>query len=352
MLRVYPEQLSLKLQSGLRACYILHGNEPFLLEEAQNTIFTVAQQQGFTEHFIITLDHQTNWHYIFSICQSFSLLGTRQILLLILPEPGPTAIMHAQLATLATFLHRDVLLILKMKSLTKIHEKSNWYKALCIHGVDIPCHQLNANKLSLWITSRARLLNIDIDDTVNQLLCYYYEGNLLALSQILEQIRIFFSNRPLTRNHVEKLVHDSAHFNIFEWIDSLLLGDSKRAMHILQQISAENSISITLLLHILQRNLLLLITITLQTVHTPVDTLFNQYRVLDKRRIIFKIALKRLQHAQWFRIFRLLMNIELIMKQHDNQPLWLELEMLTIICCHKNCPLSIDEVEISDTFCI
>ncbi|VFP84216.1 DNA polymerase III subunit delta [Candidatus Erwinia haradaeae] len=345
MIRIYPEQLSSTLERELRACYVLHGNEPLLLEEAQNTIFSIAQEHGFTEHFIITLNYKTDWQCIFSNCQSLSLFGARQIFLLILPEQGPTSVMSTQLVTLSTFLHRDILLILKMTSLTKIYEKSNWYQALCMNGVEVPCQKLNHKQLSLWITSRAKLLNIDIDNAANQLLCYYYEGNLLALSQVLEQICIVFPNRPLMRQHIEKIVNDAAHFNVFQWIDALLLGDSQRAIHILHQISAEDSTPITLLLRMLQRDILLLITIIPQMDTIPLYALFKKYGVLEKRRTLLSIALKRLAYERWFQICRLLTHIEITIKQHDDHSVWLELEMLTLMFCHTNCSLSIDDID-------
>ncbi len=111
MIRIYPEQLGAQLREGLRACYLLSGNEPLLLQEAQDAIRAAAQQQGYTEHVSVALEIGTDWQEIFSACQALSLFASRQTLLLTLPENGPNAAMSEQLLTVSTLLHSDILLI-------------------------------------------------------------------------------------------------------------------------------------------------------------------------------------------------------------------------------------------------
>lgn len=138
MIRIYPEQLGAQLREGLRACYLLNGNEPLLLQESQDAIRDAAQQHGFTEHFSATLDASTDWQAIFAICQELNLFSSRQTLLLILPESGPNAAMSEQLLTLSGLLHQDILLILRGGKLTKAQENSAWFKALSGQGLPFP----------------------------------------------------------------------------------------------------------------------------------------------------------------------------------------------------------------------
>ena len=139
MIRIYPEQLAAQLREGLRACYLLSGNEPLLLQESQDLLRQAAQQQQFSEHYSISLDAHTDWDAIFGICQAMSLFASRQTLLLIFPENGPTAPIGEQLTKLATLLHEDILLILRGPRLTKAQENSAWFKALSPHGALVSC---------------------------------------------------------------------------------------------------------------------------------------------------------------------------------------------------------------------
>ena len=89
MLKLYPEQLRAQLNEGLRAAYLLLGNDPLLLQESQDAIRQAAATQGFEEHHAFTLDNSTDWGEIFSLCQAMSLFANRQILELELGDkPG------------------------------------------------------------------------------------------------------------------------------------------------------------------------------------------------------------------------------------------------------------------------
>ncbi len=119
MIRLYPEQLRAQLTEGLRAAYLLLGNDPLLLQESQDAIREAAAAQGFTEHHTFSIDNSTDWQALFALSQAMSLFASRQTLLLILPENGPNAAINEQLATLVGLLHDDLLLIVRGSKLTK-----------------------------------------------------------------------------------------------------------------------------------------------------------------------------------------------------------------------------------------
>ena len=49
MIRLYPEQLRAQLNEGLRAAYLLLGNDPLLLQESLDAVRHAAAAQGFDE---------------------------------------------------------------------------------------------------------------------------------------------------------------------------------------------------------------------------------------------------------------------------------------------------------------
>lgn len=343
MIRVYPEQLAAQLREGLRACYVLCGNDPLLLQESQDSIRHAAQQADFQEHYTYILDAHTEWESIFSICQALSLFASRQTLQLTLPDNGPSAVMSEQLLTLSTLLHSDILLILRVVKLTKAQENSAWYKALSAQGATVPCQTPEQAQLPRWVSARAKKHQLTLDDAANQLLCYCYEGNLLALSQALERLSLLWPDGKLTLPRVEQAVNDAAHFTPYHWVDALLAGKSKRALHILRQMHSEDSEPV-ILMRTLQRDLLLLVTLQRQMAQTPLRTLFDQHRVWQNRRTLFSDALQRLSAAQLTQAVRLLMQIELTLKQDYGQSVWSELETLALVLCHPSFPASFCDV--------
>ncbi|VEA72297.1 DNA polymerase III subunit delta [Serratia rubidaea] len=343
MTRLYPEQLAAQLREGLRACYLLCGNEPLLLQESQDLIRQAATAQQFSEHYSISLDAHTDWDAIFSICQSMSLFASRQTLLLLLPENGPTAPIGEQLVKLAALLHEDIILLLRGPRLTKAQENSAWFKALGANGVYVTCQTPEQAQLPRWVAKRAKAMQLTLDEPANQLLCYCYEGNLLALAQALERLALLHPDGKLTLPRVEQAVNDAAHFSPYHWLDALLAGKSKRAWHILQQLRQED-VEPVILLRTLQRELMQLLTLQRQMATAPLRTLFDQHKVWQNRRSLVTQALQRLSAAQLQQAVRLLAQIELTLKQDYGQSVWPELESLSMLICGKPLATSFSDV--------
>lgn len=224
MIRLYPEQLRAQLTEGLRAGYLLLGNDPLLLQESQDAIRHAAVSHGFEEHHTAQIDTSTDWQALFCVCQALSLFASRQTLLLQLPDNGPNAAINAQLETLIGLLHDDILLIVRGNKLTKAQENAAWYSQLADSCVVVTCQTPEQAQLPRWVAQRAKQMNLTLDDAANQLLCYCYEGNLLALAQALERLSLIWPDGKLTLPRVEQAVSDAAHFTPFHWVDAILGG--------------------------------------------------------------------------------------------------------------------------------
>ncbi|WP_394546215.1 DNA polymerase III subunit delta [Pantoea ananatis] len=343
MIRIYPEQLSAQLREGLRACYLLTGNEPLLLQESADAIRASALAQGFEEHLSFTLDAQTDWDSLFMSCQSLSLFAQRRTLTLQFPENGPNAAIAEQLIKLAPLLHADILLICRMAKLSKAQENSAWFKALSAHAVLVPCQTPEQAQLPRWVVSRAKILKLDIDDAAVQLLCYCYEGNLLALAQALERLSLQWPDGKLTLPRVEAAVSDAAHFTPYHWVDALLGGKSRRALHILQQLEKEES-EVAILLRTLQRDLMTLLHLQRHQSQQPLRTLMDQQRIWQNRRNLFTEALQRLDASRLQQAIHLLMQIELTLKQDYGQSVWPQLQTLSMLIANRAFPAGLAHV--------
>ena len=114
---------------------------------------------------------------------AMSLFASRQTIQILLPENGPNAAINEQLATLVSLLHSDLLLIVRGNKLTKAQENAAWFTQLATHAVLVTCQTPEQAHLPKWVAARAKQNNLQLDDAANQLLCYCYEGNLLALAR-------------------------------------------------------------------------------------------------------------------------------------------------------------------------
>ncbi|UDG80816.1 DNA polymerase III subunit delta [Candidatus Hartigia pinicola] len=337
MICLYPEQLASQLQDSLKNRYLIWGNEPLLIQESEDAIRKTAKSQGFKEHFTFSLEQHTDWNEIFHLCKTFSLFSTRQLLKLILPENGPNISMAGKLTQLSQLLHSNLLLLLCGKKITKIQEKSDWFKALSFEGVYISCSIPEYQQLPKWVTKRAHGMKLILDAEANQLLCHCYEGNLLALSQVLTHLSLLFPDGKLTLSRVESVVNDSPYFMPHLWIDAMLEGKLQRAWHILKHLEQEN-IETIILLRSIQRTLMLLLTLKRQSKTISLKLLLDQYKIWKNRRFLLISAFQRLSLYQLQSAFRLLMQIELNLKKDFSYSVWLNLQSLTTLICANSLP--------------
>lgn len=329
MIRIYPEQLTAQLNEGLRGSYFLCGNDPLLRQESHDAILNAARAEEFLEHLSVTVDNQTDWDALFTDCQSLSLFTQRQTLTLMMPENGPSAAIATRLTELAALLHPDLLLIMHLNKLTKAQENSPWFKALSASAVMVPCVTPEHEQLPRWVTQRCKNLGLSIDPQAVQLLCYCYEGNLLALSQALERLSLLFPEGTLTLPRVEEAVNDAAHFTPYHWVDALLAGKSKRSLHILQQLQKEGAEPV-ILLRTVQRELMTLLQLQRGQPQQTVRQLMDKLRVWQNRRPLFTAALQRLNASRLHGVIRTLTAIEISLKQDYSNDVWPQLASLSL----------------------
>ncbi|MDT9587415.1 MAG: DNA polymerase III subunit delta [Candidatus Arsenophonus melophagi] len=335
MIRLYPENLVTQLADKLRVCYLIFGNDHFLVNESADQICQVAKQQGFTERYSFSIDTSSDWDTIYRLSQSFNLFSNRQILILILPENGLTEAISCNLLKLSKLLHPDLLLIIRGSKLTKAQQNSSWYKRMGQVGVYIDCLTPKQSKLTQWVTQRSKAMSVTLDKQANQLLCYCYEGNLLALSQALERLSLLYLDGNLTLSRVQKAVNNFVIFTPYHWVDALLAGKIQRSWRILQHLQHEDY-EVIILLRIIQRELLLLITLKQQGKNKDLKKIFDQHKIWQTRRALISAALQRLSNQALQDAIQLMIQAELHVKQDYDPIIWEKLEILSMLLCGKS----------------
>lgn len=334
MVKIYPEQLTGQLNSGLRRSYLMVGNDPLLHHESQQIILNAARKQGFDELQRVVIDNHTDWDELFTSCQALSLFSARQVILLQLPDNGPTAAQTSQLATLTSLLHEDLLLLIQAAKLTKTHENAVWFKAISPQAAQVICNTPDHQQLPRWVKQRCQQLSISIDNPGIQLLCYCYEGNLLALAQAIERLALLWPSGEITLPRVQQAVNDAAIFSPYHWGDALLAGKSKRALHILTQLQHEGCEPVVLL-RTLQRELMLLLQLNAQPANEW-RKILDSLRVWQNRRPLYTEALQRLKRSQLTQAIRQLTKLEIALKQDFATDVWPSLAALSLSLCQPH----------------
>lgn len=332
-MRIYPEQLAQQLGKGLRQAYLLFGNEPLLKQECGDQIKLAAQQTGFDERHAFTIDAQLDWNQILDCTQAMSLFSARQIIELEVPESGLNANQAKALQEVIATLHSDILLLMHGPRLNKKQENAKWFKSVAELGLYIPCNTPDARHLPRFIQGRCQHLGLKPDHESVLMLAQWHEGNLLALAQSLQKLTLLYPNGELTVARLEEALSRHNHYTPFQLLDALLAGQSKRSQRVLRQLEGEG-IEPVILLRTLQRELTQLYKMQeMGSKGTPLNIIFEQFRIWQSRREVYIGALHRLPLVTLIHLLQQLAHLEVQVKTNfDYQP-WPALSALCAEMC-------------------
>jgi DNA polymerase-3 subunit delta len=319
-------QLSQHLTKQLAPIYFISSDEWVLAEEAITMIKTAANQAGFSEHVKILPDSAADLQeLLYSDTHSLSLFSTKKII-----EANLTLIKlnSAQGKIIAEYTAKplpDTLIIIHTAKCDAKTEKTAWYQLIEKNSVTIPIWPLTNEQLPLWIIQRAKKLNLIINKPSADRLATLMEGNLLAAAQELEKLALLQISDSVTPSLIDDIVTDNTRFDIFHLVDSILIGNKKRSLHILKNLAAEDE-EPTLILWAIARELRMLANILEQQKKgIPLNTLFSQFRIWEKRQPGVRAFLKRHSlESCWNSLLRAA-KIDHIIKGAETGHIWNEL---------------------------
>ena len=318
MIKISAEKITQQLGSPY---YLILGSDPYLQHYAQTKLRKAFKQAEYDEQRSFTINGQTDWSAMYDSCQAMNLFSSKTLLYLDIGEGVLNVSVAGKLNTLCEMLTPDIGLIISLVKITKAQENAPWYKALSNKLVVVNCATPQATQLPLWIKTYLQQMHMTIEQPAIELLSYCYEGNLLALTQIIEQLQLLYPNQTITYEQVESNINDSAIFTPFHWVDAMISNKAKRAMHVLQQLKM-NDFEPLILMRIVQRELILLINLKLALTQKTPRQVFDEYRVWQNRRAMYSAYLNRFDIRSLFALLATLTEIEINLKHNNELPIW------------------------------
>jgi hypothetical protein len=153
-------QLSAHLQRGLRNLYVLHGDEPLLVQEAADALRAAARAQGFSERSVHTVQGaHFDWSAVLAAASALSLFADKQILELRIPTGKPGKEGSVALQQLVDNLqgNADILVLVMLPKLDKATRTGAWFTALEGGGVTLAVEPVERRALPDWIAQRLAL---------------------------------------------------------------------------------------------------------------------------------------------------------------------------------------------------
>jgi DNA polymerase III subunit delta len=336
-MRIDSERLSGHLanisEANLAPVYLVYGDEPLLVDECCSAIRRRAQELGFSERSVHTVESGFDWNDLYASTQAMSLFAERRVLELRLPggKPGDTG--AKLLAQLAQAPAPDTLLLVIAGKLDKAGRESAWARALDEAGVSVAVWPLEAARLPAWITARLSARKLQAEPGVVELLAYHLEGNLLAAAQEVDKLALLAQDGRVRLTDVEESLSDNARFNVYGLVDACLQGQAAAAARMLASLRAEG-VEPILVLWALGRELRAMAQISSQLAEGRAEAgVFQANRVWSNRKSLVTQALRRLRPAHWLALLVRAARIDRVLKGRAEGDVWQELEALALAVC-------------------
>lgn len=339
MKKISLEQLK---QQGIvvNSCYLLHGQDPLLIDEVKHCVNNMARAEGFSELLLFNIDANSDWQTIYQVFHTKTLFIDKQVIMFTLPDNLNQSI-QKHLFTVLQLWHSDIVLIFQLSKLNVGVERQDWYQLLkssvTQQGYIIDCQTPTLAQLPRWVRNRLTDLKLDADEEAIQLLCYSYESNLLALKQQIDLLNLTYTDGKLTYQRVKQCVEQMSLFTPYQWIDAIFEGKSKRALRILQSLKNEE-IQPLILLRNLQKELMTVIKlvdalpVSYSQANLPTEQLrqqFDQMKIWQVKRQVYSQLIQRLTYHRLYQALQQLATIEKQLKQAFNSNVWGNLTLLT-----------------------
>lgn len=334
-MKLSVQQLPEHLKQNLLPIYFISGDEPYQKDEALQQIRQAAIKQGFSERQVYHVDRKFDWNILQQQANSMSLFAEKKLIELRLQsnKPGEGT---KHLTGYAQNLPADTILIIITPKLEPAQQNAKWFKTIAAAGAVIAVWPIERKQLPQWVQQQMRKRGLQPDAQALNLFCDRVEGNLLAADQEIEKLLLLSGQGPITAEDITELVTDSARYDVFALVDTLLAGDVDYGVRILYGLKGEG-VEPVLIAWALTREIRQLVSMsTLVAQGTSIQAVCDQYRVWPKRQAVIKSALVRSDATYWANCLKQSAQLDRVIKGQKMGNRWHELLQLGLAVAGKS----------------
>jgi DNA polymerase III subunit delta len=325
------EQLAGHLQKGLQPIYLLSGDEPLQLMEASDALRRHARESGYSEREVMHVESGFDWNSLLAASSSMSLFAEQRLIELRLPTGKPGREGGAALAEYAANPPPDTLLLIISGKIERQSQNSKWYKALDSAGAIMTLWPIEPQALPGWVSQRMRSRGMQPTPEAAQLLAERVEGNMLAAAQEVEKLLLLYGESEISADQVEEGVADSARYDVFELVDTILLGDVPRTTRVMQGLRGEG-VEPILVLWALLREIRAMVQMAAEMARgLGAEQAMAGQRVWEKRKPPVRAGLQRHNLNRWQLLLRRAGRIDRMIKGVEAGNPWDELLQLALL---------------------
>jgi DNA polymerase-3 subunit delta len=211
-MRLKAEQLESALQQSLHPVYLVHGDEPLLIEEAADKIRQRVRQAGANDREVWHVEGRFDWSQIKWQEQSLSLFASQRLIEIRLPSGSPGKDGGEALRQYTDNPPQDTTVLIISGKIDNRSQKAKWFTELDQLGATIQIWPVDNTQLPRWILQRMRERGLQADLTLATLIAERVEGNLFAAAQDIDKLSLLSLNGELSEAMVLEAIADNARF--------------------------------------------------------------------------------------------------------------------------------------------
>ena len=331
-MNIRPDQLQANIKKAVYPVYLVSGDEPLQQMESLDVIRSFLREQEYTEREILDVDAQFDWYRLMEEAANMSLFASRRIVELRLPSAKPGRQGSQIIKEYLSRPPEDTVLIINAGKVDANAKKSAWYKSVEQSGLVVQCWPVPVEKLSIWLKQRFKNRDMDADHDVLAYISQHVEGNLLAADQEIEKLYLLLGPGKITYADVAEAVTSQSRYSVFELVDMLLTGNTKRVIRIVSGLKAEGIVPVVVNWALTKDIRLLVQAAQAQAAQdrSSAEFLLKRSGVWQSRMALFKACLSRHSHRALQMMLKRCAYIDAVSKGVIDANVWDEIETLCV----------------------
>ena len=344
-MKVKSELLPQTLLTNKYSAFWISGDEPLLVQESADFVRQHFRKSGFEEREVFNVDSDFNLERFTNSVNNLSLFSTNKIIELRLDKVNgkngsadKLKLGQDEKTAIDTFLinnNPDLALIITSVKIDRAVLSSKWFKTYESLLALIQVWPIDSRGLVKWLSQELRNSGINADNQALQILSEKVEGNLLAAKQEIEKLKLLAnldgkSQITLDTKTVMQVVANNSRFDIYDLIDTALLGDSERCQKMIANFKEEGTYPL-LVLNALTRELRILNNMILNKESGQrLNSILQTSRVFFNRKQAVTNAINRLSSNHIWRMLDKALQIDKAIKGASFSNPWDEINILVL----------------------
>ena len=267
--------------------FLLFGEEILLIEENLALIRQHAKERGFDDKVRFDVDIHFDLSILYEEWYTQSLFSNKRLI-----ECHISGAVSGEMIPLIDTVPDDITLIVICDLLSKAQKNSKWFKAIDKRGLIISHYLLTNMQILNWMQHKIKQLELRVDKQFLQTILFYNEGNLLAVFQELQKLKLAYPDAKVDTDTYSKQIEQQSQYKPYGLIYAAFRGDSQKVIKI-GQILKKNGTEPLYIINILIQEFKLLVRLAINAKRANVAYALKAERLWYQKEVMVKSVLAR-----------------------------------------------------------